>query len=59
MTPISDTIAEIEDFHTKITNRGAMNDDRLRTILLINALNNDFTDNLSSIGLSLDSTVAR
>ena len=41
------------------TGRDAIDKDRLRAILLINALSDDFTHIQSFIRLSLDSTVVR
>ena len=53
-TPLSTTIVEIDDLHTKIMNMGAIDGDRLRSVLLINCLNNHYTDIQSSIHAMAD-----
>ena len=48
-TPISNTIVEIDDLHTKIMNMGTIDGDRLRSVLLINALNDHYTHIQSTV----------
>jgi hypothetical protein len=48
-TPMSHTIMEIRDLHHRITTMGAIDDDKLLTVALLNSLGNKFSNLQSAI----------